>query len=42
MLKDIMDIPVTEIVDWYLDNIQLDEFVMAFKAAIDDKISFGQ
>lgn len=41
MLKDIMDIPVTEIVDWYLDNIQLDEFVMAFKAAIDDKISFG-
>lgn len=41
MLKDIMDIPVSEIVDWYLDNIQLDEFVMAFKAAIDDKISFG-
>jgi hypothetical protein len=41
MLKDIMDIPVAEIVDWYLDNIQLDEFVMAFKAAIDDKISFG-
>lgn len=41
MLKDIMDIPTTEIVDWYLDNIQLDEFIMAFKAAIDDKISFG-
>ena len=41
MLKDIMEIPVTEIVDWYLDNIQLDEFVMAFKTAIDDKISFG-
>jgi hypothetical protein len=41
MLKDIMDIPTTEIVDWYLDNIQLDEFVMAFKVAIDDKISFG-
>ena len=41
MLKDIMEIPVTEIVDWYLDNIQLDEFIMAFKAAIDDKISFG-
>lgn len=41
MLKDIMDIPVVEIVDWYLDNIQLDEFVMAFKTAIDDKISVG-
>lgn len=41
MLKDIMEIPVTEIVDWYLDNIQLDEFIMAFKTAIDDKISFG-
>ena len=41
MLKDIMEIPVVEIVDWYLDNIQLDEFIMAFKAAIDDKISFG-
>ena len=41
MLMDIMEIPVTEIVDWYLDNIQLDEFIIAFKAAIDDKISFG-
>lgn len=41
MLKDIMDIPVTEIVDWYLDSIRLDEFIMAFKVAIDDKISFG-
>ena len=41
MLKDIMEIPVNEIVEWYLDNIQLEEFIMAFKAAIDDKISFG-
>ena len=41
MLKDIMEIPSDEIVEWYLDNIQLNDFIMAFKAAIDDKIRFG-
>ena len=41
MLKDIMEIPSDEIVEWYLDNIQLDDFIMAFKNAIDDKIRFG-
>ena len=41
MLKDIMEIPSDEIVEWYLDNIQFNDFVMAFKAAIDDKIRFG-
>lgn len=41
MLKDIMDIPVDEIVEWYLNNIQLEDFIMAFKNAIDDKIRFG-
>ena len=40
MLKDIMEIPSDEIVEWYLDNIQFNDFVMAFKAAIDDKIRF--
>lgn len=41
MLKDIMEIPSDEIVEWYLDNIQFNDFVMAFKSAIDDKIRFG-
>ena len=41
MLKDIMEIPSDEIVEWYLNNIQFNDFVMAFKAAIDDKIRFG-
>ena len=41
MLKDIMEIPSDEIVEWYLDNIQFNDFIMAFKAAIDDKIRFG-
>jgi hypothetical protein len=41
MLKDIMEIPVDEIVEWYLNNIQLEDFIMAFKNAIDDKIRFG-
>jgi hypothetical protein len=41
MLKDIMEIPSDEIVEWYLDNIQFNEFIMAFKTAIDDKIRFG-
>lgn len=41
MLKDIMEIPVDEIVEWYLNNVQLEDFIMAFKNAIDDKIRFG-
>ena len=41
MLKDIMEIPSDEIVEWYLSNIQFNDFIMAFKAAIDDKIRFG-
>ena len=41
MLKDIMEIPSDEIVEWYLDNIQLNDFIIAFKNAIDDKIRFG-
>lgn len=41
MLKDIMEIPTDEIVEWYLDNIQLNDFIIAFKNAIDDKIRFG-
>ena len=38
MLKDIMEIPSDEIVEWYLDNIQFNDFIMAFKTAINDKI----
>lgn len=41
MLSDIMDIPAEEIVEWYLDNIQFDEFVHVFKAAITEKIMRG-
>lgn len=41
MLRDIMDIPADEIVEWYLDNIQFDEFVQIFKAAITEKIMKG-
>lgn len=41
MLKDIMEIPSDEIVEWYLNNIQLNDFIIAFKNAIDDKIRFG-
>lgn len=40
MLKDIMDISSEEIVNWYLDNIQFADFIVAFKTAIDDKIRF--
>ena len=41
MLKDIMEIPSDEIVEWYLNNIQFNDFILAFKNAIDDKIRFG-
>ena len=38
MLKDIMEIPAEEIVDWYLDNIKLEDFIAAFKTAIIERI----
>ena len=41
MLKDIMEISPDEIVEWYLDNIKLDDFILAFKTAINDRIMFG-
>jgi hypothetical protein len=39
MLTDIMDISVNDIVDWYLDSIQLDDFILAFKNAITQRIN---
>lgn len=41
MLKDIMDIPVDEIINWYLDNIQFNDFIIAFKNAIDERIKYS-
>ena len=41
MLKDIMDIPEDEIVEWYLDNIQLNDFILAFKEAIKERLFMG-
>lgn len=38
MLKDIMEIPEDEILDWYLDNIEMAEVVDALKTAIRSKI----
>ena len=38
MLKDIMEIPEDEIIDWYLDNIEMTEVVDALKTAIRSKI----
>ena len=38
MLKDIMEIPEQEILDWYLDNIDMMEVVDALKTAIRSKI----
>jgi hypothetical protein len=38
MLKDIMEIPEDEIIDWYLDNIEMMEVVDALKTAIRSKI----
>lgn len=38
MLKDIMEIPEDEIIDWYLDNIEMIEVVDALKTAIRSKI----
>lgn len=38
MLKDIMEIPEDEIIDWYLDNIEMSEVVDALKTAIRSRI----
>lgn len=38
MLKDIMNIQLEDIVNWYLDNIQLKDFIINFKEAIKNKI----
>ena len=38
MLKDIMEIPEDEIIDWYLDNIEMIEVVDALKTAIRSRI----
>jgi elongation factor P--beta-lysine ligase len=38
MLKDVMEIPEDEIIDWYLDNIDMLELVNALKLSIKDKI----
>ena len=38
MLKDIMNISPENIVDWYLDNIQLADFIIKFKDAIKNRI----
>lgn len=42
MLKDIMEIPEDEIIDWYLDNIEMMEVVDALKTAIRSKILNNQ
>lgn len=38
MLKDVMDIPEEEILDWYLDNIDMFEIVEAVKRGIRNRI----
>lgn len=40
MLKDVMDIPEDEILDWYLDNIEMLEIVEAVKEGIRKRIRF--
>jgi hypothetical protein len=40
MLKDVMDISEDEIVNWYLDNIDMVEVVDALKVAIRDRILY--
>ena len=38
MLKDIMNISLDNICDWYLDNIQLTDFIIKFKEAIQNRV----
>jgi hypothetical protein len=42
MLKDVMDIPEDEILDWYLDNIEMLEIVEAVKEGIRNRILFKE
>ena len=42
MLKDIMEIPEDEIIDWYLDNIEMIDIVDAIKTAIRTRILCGE
>lgn len=42
MLKDVMDIPEDEILDWYLDNIEMFEIVNAVKEGIRQRILFKE
>lgn len=42
MLKDVMDIPEEEILDWYLDNIEMFEIVDAVKEGIRQRILFKE
>ena len=42
MLKDVMDIPEDEILDWYLDNISMLEIVEAVKEGIRTRILFKE
>jgi hypothetical protein len=42
MLKDVMDIPEDEILDWYLDNIDMVEIVDAVKEGIRNRILFKE
>ena len=38
MLKDVMDIPESEILDWYLDNIDMSDVIDGIKTAITNRI----
>jgi hypothetical protein len=42
MLKDVMDIPEEDILDWYLDNIEMLEIVEAVKEGIRNRILFKE
>ena len=42
VLKDVMDIPEDEILDWYLDNIEMFEIVNAVKEGIRQRILFKE
>ena len=40
MLKDVMEIPEEEIINWYLDNIEIADVIDAIKEGIKEKILF--
>lgn len=39
MIMDVMDIPVSEIIDWYLDNIDMMDIVAEFKLKIAERLT---